>query len=124
MRYHEMTENYIFRELKCGLSIEKTAELCFKSVRTVKEWDRGNPMPPECKRLMRQHTYKEIHHSEEWKGFNMQGDRLMLPTGESISPQQILLGMALIQIGSESELNTSRHIFKLVKALMDVKSKK
>lgn len=32
MKYHEMTKNYIFREFECGLSIEDTAKLCFKSV--------------------------------------------------------------------------------------------
>ncbi len=37
MKYHEMTKNYIFREFKCGLSIEDTDELCFKNVRTVRE---------------------------------------------------------------------------------------
>ncbi len=37
MKYHEMTTNYVFRELECGLSVEETADLCFKCVRTVKE---------------------------------------------------------------------------------------
>jgi hypothetical protein len=34
-----MTKNYFFREFECGLSIEQTAEVCFKSVRTAKESD-------------------------------------------------------------------------------------
>ncbi len=38
LKYHKMAKNYFFREFECGLSIEQTAELCFKSVRTVKEW--------------------------------------------------------------------------------------
>ncbi len=53
MKYHEMTKNYIFREFECGLTKEQTSELCFKSVRTVTEWDKGKQIPPECKRLMR-----------------------------------------------------------------------
>lgn len=44
MKYHEMTENYIFREFECGLFIEETAELCLKSVRTVKEWNKGKEL--------------------------------------------------------------------------------
>lgn len=44
MKYREMTKNYIFRELECGLSVQETSELCFKSVRTVKEWDKGKEM--------------------------------------------------------------------------------
>lgn len=51
MKYHEMTKNYFFRGFECGLSIEDTAELYFKSMRTVKEWDKGQSIPPECKRL-------------------------------------------------------------------------
>ncbi len=36
MKCHEMTKNYIFREFECGLSVQQTAELCFKSVTTIK----------------------------------------------------------------------------------------
>jgi hypothetical protein len=53
MKYHEMTKNYIFREFECGLSKEETAKLCFKSLRTITDWDKGKEIPPECKRLMR-----------------------------------------------------------------------
>ncbi|STY92178.1 Uncharacterised protein [Vibrio anguillarum] len=52
MKYHEMTKNYFFREFEYGLSAEDTAKLCFKSVRTVNEWDGGKNIPKECKRLM------------------------------------------------------------------------
>lgn len=45
MKYHEMTKNYVFREFECGLPVEQTAELCFKSVRTIKEWDKGKNIP-------------------------------------------------------------------------------
>ncbi|SPY28497.1 Uncharacterised protein [Photobacterium damselae] len=38
----EMTKNYYFRKFQCGLSKKDTAELCFKSVRTVTRWDSGN----------------------------------------------------------------------------------
>lgn len=47
MKYHEMTKNYVFREFECGLSIEKTAQLCFKSVTTVKAWDGGKDIPKD-----------------------------------------------------------------------------
>lgn len=36
MKYHEMTKNYIFREFECGLSVEQAAELCLKTVRTLR----------------------------------------------------------------------------------------
>lgn len=66
MKYHEMTENYIFREFECGLFIEETAELCLKSVRTVKE----------CKRLMRNQCRLELGHTMEWYGFKMCNSKL------------------------------------------------
>lgn len=124
MIYNEMTKNYIFRELKCGLSIEQTAELCFKSVTTVKKWDKGKTIPPECKRLMKRQVSKELHHSEQWDGFEMRGNKLLLPTGECIGPQQILTGVALIHIRSELELKTSTHLLKLVRAIARINNKK
>ncbi len=49
MKYHEMTKNYIFREVECGLSVEEATELCLKSVRKNKEWDKGKEIPKECR---------------------------------------------------------------------------
>lgn len=66
MKYREMTKNYIFRELKCGLSIKQTSELCFKSVRTVKEWDKGKEIPKECKRL----NVQRVHGAANWEECN------------------------------------------------------
>ncbi|MEZ8107207.1 regulator [Vibrio cortegadensis] len=121
MKYHEMTKNYIFRELVCGMSVEKTAELCFKSVRTVKLWDAGKPIPPECKRLMRLYCNRELGIGDEWKGFCIVGDKLALPTGRPVSPQQILAGIALTEIGSELELRTSSKLLKLTRVIANIK---
>ncbi|MGO1296298.1 MAG: regulator [Vibrio sp.] len=122
MKYHEMTKNYIFRELKCALSIEEAANLCFKSVRTVKEWDKGKTIPPECKRLMRLHSRLELHHSDEWELFKMQSGKLVIPTGQSISAQQLLTGIALLEIQSELELKTNRKLLKLAIAISSIKN--
>ncbi len=62
-----MTKNYIFREFESGLSIEETAELCLKTARTVKEWDKGKTIPPECKRLMRMTKGRVLSSSEAWE---------------------------------------------------------
>ncbi|ENY7396941.1 regulator [Vibrio vulnificus] len=101
MKYHEMTKNYIFREVECGLSIEQTAELCLNSVKMVKEWDRRKDIPRECKRLMKTQVRLELSYCEEWKGFKMRNKWLELPTGQLVSPQQILVGIALLEINSE-----------------------
>ena len=116
-----MSKNYIFREFKCKLSIEQTAELCFKSVRTVKQWDKGQKIPDECKRLMRFASRRPLHHSEQWEQFEMHNDKLMLPTGQLVTPQQILTGIALIEIKSELELKTSAKILKYVRSINKIK---
>lgn len=98
MKYHEMTKNYIFHEFECGLSIEQTTELCFKSVGTVKEWDKGKDIPKERKRLMR-------------------NQKLELPTGQRVTPQETLAGIGLLEIRSELELKTNLRTLKFARAI-------
>ncbi|ENE5187299.1 phage protein [Vibrio parahaemolyticus] len=117
MKYHEMTKNYIFREFECGLTVEQAAELCLKTVRTVKEWDKGKTIPPECKRLMRMTKGRELSPSEQWEHFKMHYDRLELPTGQLVTAQQVLTGIALIEISSELELKTTRKLLKLARVI-------
>jgi hypothetical protein len=112
-----MTKNYIFREFECGLSIEQTAELCFKSVRTVKEWDKGKDIPRECKRLMRMYKRLELSHCEEWQGFRMNNQRLELPTGQTVTPQEILSGIGLLEIRSELEIKTNTKILVYARSI-------
>ncbi|EOV1092501.1 regulator [Vibrio fluvialis] len=121
MKYHEMSKNYIFREFECGLTREQTAELCFKSVRTVTEWDRGKPIPPECKRLMRIACGRELSSSIEWNGFRMTHSKMQLPTGRMITAQEILIGAALLEIQSELEIKTCSNILKYSRALSRIK---
>ncbi|WP_019277005.1 phage protein [Vibrio coralliilyticus] len=117
MKYHEMTKNYIFREFECGLSIEETAKLCFKTVRTVRDWDKGKEIPKECRRLMRMVSGREISSHEEWENFQVLHDKMLLPTGKYISPQELLTGIALLEIQSELELKTCTSILKYARAI-------
>ncbi|EKO3536383.1 phage protein [Vibrio fluvialis] len=123
MKYHEMTKNYIFREFECGLTREQTAELCFKSVRTVTEWDKGKPIPPECKRLMRMYKSYPFGMNEKWEGFKMCKNHMMLPTGSSITPQQILTGIALLEIQSDTDKKVLSKILKYCRAINNIKSR-
>ncbi|CAH6870934.1 conserved hypothetical protein [Vibrio chagasii] len=102
---------------------EEVAELCFKSVRTVTGWDEGNPIPPECKRLMRMAKGRELSISEDWIQFKMLYDRMELPTGQVVRPQQILAGIALLGIQSELEIKTSTHLLGLARAIASIKKK-
>lgn len=103
------------------MSLEETADLCFKSVRTVKSWDLGKPIPPECKRLMRIYKSRCICDSEEWEQFVVRKNKLVLPTGKAVSPQEIILGAALIEISSIDELNVMRKVLKYSRALVSLK---
>ncbi|WP_068717618.1 phage protein [Vibrio tritonius] len=124
MKYHEMTKNYIFRELECQLSIEETAKLCFKTVRTVKEWDSGKVIPPECKRLMRITAKRELHHDECWELFELRGGKMKLPTGQLVSPQQIVTGIALLEIQSPNDIKTLKKLLKYARALSKILNKR
>ncbi|MUK51445.1 DUF3653 domain-containing protein [Aliivibrio fischeri] len=117
MKYNEMTENYFFRFYKCGLSIEKTANLCFKSVIEVKKWDEGKTIPPECKRLMRMHTGKKLGVGSNWHGFEIRKNKLLLPTGRELEPQQILTAVALLEIECDTDRRTLTKLMRLVRAL-------
>lgn len=123
MKYRDMTKNYIFRELECMLTREQVAELCFKSVRTVTDWDKGNPIPPECKRLMRMARGRELSGESDWKHFKMLYDRLELPTGQTVSAQQVIAGIALLEIKSELDIKTSTKLLKMARALASIKIK-
>lgn len=121
VKYHEMSKNYIFREFECGLTREQTAELCFKSVRTVTEWDRGKLIPPECKRLMRMTKGIQISTCDEWTGFQMIHSKLKLPSGQLVSPQQVLTGIALLEISSPLELMVSSKLLKIARAIAKIR---
>ncbi|MEZ8672566.1 regulator [Vibrio cyclitrophicus] len=124
MKYREMSKNYIFRELECQMTKKEVAELCFKSVRTVTGWDEGNPIPPECKRLMRMSRGRELGGSDTWLNFKMHYDKLELPTGQLVTAQQVLLGVALLEIQSELELKTTTALLKYVRAIVRIKGNK
>ncbi|MBW3698057.1 regulator [Vibrio sp. T187] len=123
MKYRDMTKNYIFRELECMMTKQQVAALCFKSVITVTEWDKGKPIPPECKRLMRMVKGRELSDEKEWQLFKMQNNRMKLPTGQLVTPQELLAGIALLEIQSELELRTSTRLIKLARAIERIKSK-
>nr|WP_246201133.1 regulator [Vibrio ziniensis] len=112
-----MHKNKIFREFVCNLSIGETAELCFKSSRMVTLWDNGKPIPPECKRLMRYAKKRQISDHKSWDQFTMIKDKLELPTGQLVAPQQILIGIALLSIQSELELKTTSKLIKYSRSL-------
>lgn len=115
---HELTENYIFRFFRCGLSIEDTAKLCFKSVRTVTSWDKGKPIPPECKRLMRMYCGLELDPlADEWRGWSIRRGLLITPNRWTLTPDRIIAGNALIEIGAENDRKNLSTIMKVARLI-------
>ena len=117
MKYHEMTKNFVFREFECKLSEEETAKLCFKSVSIVKGWDKGKEIPKECKRLMRMAKGRELSSCENWEQFQMHYNKLELPTGRFVTAQEILAGIALLEIQSDLELKTNTKLLRYARAI-------
>ncbi|ELE2166516.1 phage protein [Vibrio fluvialis] len=124
MHYRKMSKNYIFRKFECGLSKEETAKLCFKSVRTITGWDGGKEIPPECKRLMRLATGRKISWHDDWDGFEVRNKSLLLPTGRLISAQELLTGIALIEISSPRETETLHKLLKYARILNKIRQKR
>ncbi|HAS6154199.1 TPA: phage protein [Vibrio vulnificus] len=121
MKYYEMTKNFVFREFECGLTVEETAKLCFKSVRQVKEWDKGKNIPSECKRLMRMSKGRELSACDSWEAFKMHYDRLELPTGQLVTAQEILAGLALLEIAAPEDVKTNSKLLKYARAISRIK---
>jgi hypothetical protein len=51
----------------------------------------------------------------------MHHDGLELPTGQLVSAQQILAGMALLEIQSDLEIRTSTHLLGIARAIAKIK---
>ncbi|MBF4290193.1 phage protein [Vibrio anguillarum] len=121
MKYHEMTKNFVFREFECKLSEEETAKLCFKSVNVVKGWDKGKEIPRECKRLMRMAKGRELSSCTTWEQFKMHYNRMELPTGQLVTPQEILAGIALLEIEAINDVKTLSKLLKFARAISKIK---
>ncbi|EPQ9985472.1 regulator [Vibrio vulnificus] len=123
MKYYEMTKNFVFREFECGLTVEEAAKLCFKSVRQVKEWDKGKTIPNECKRLMRMSKGRELSPCNSWGAFKMHYDRLELPTGQLVTAQEVLAGLALLEIAAPDDVKTKSLLLKYARAISKIKGR-
>ncbi|HAT8532111.1 TPA: regulator [Vibrio vulnificus] len=121
MKYYEMTKNFVFREFECGLTVEETAKLCFKSVRQVKEWDKGKTIPHECKRLMRMSKGRELSPCDSWEAFKMHYDKMELPTGQLVTAQEVLAGLALLEIAAPDDVRTRSKLLKYARAINRIK---
>ena len=113
-------QNQRFRQFECGLTIEETAELCCKNIKTVQAWDNGRSIPDCCRRLMRLNTGRIISHKKNWEDFKISHHHIVTPTGETITPQQILLAQALMYGQSQETFQTSSKLLRLARAVAKI----
>lgn len=120
-----LTNNYIFRKFTCGLTKIQAANLCFKSVRTVTRWDKGQEIPPECRRLMKLYSCCDLEAvNEDWRGWRIKAGRLVTPNGWSLSPDRIITGNALLEINAENDRQCKAMILKTARLLQNLPDRK
>lgn len=100
---NNITKNYLFRWFECGLSVDEAARLCFKSVSTIKSWDAGKPIPPECRLLMQLATGRRLSPmASGWEGWVFSGSHLVSPDGLRFTPRRITELQFLLSNSKES----------------------
>ena len=115
------SENYIFRKFICGLSKIEAANLCFKTVRTVTRWDSGQDIPPECRRLMKMYSGRELGvFHERWEGWRISKEKLIIPGGWNLTPDRIITGNALLEIGAEQDSKNKATIIQTARRLKNL----
>jgi len=70
---------------------------------------------------MRNQSRLELSYTDAWNGFKMCNEKLELPTGQLVTPQQILTGIGLLEINSELEIKMSTKILKIARSISAIK---
>ncbi|CAH0536840.1 regulator [Vibrio marisflavi] len=118
----QIDEFGIFTKINCTLTIKQVAELCFKTVRTVTLWNTGKrSIPPECARLIRIYEGRELGIGKPWQGFQMIGERLALPTGQIVEPQQIIIALGVLEVSAPREQAKASQLLKYSRLLAKYK---
>ncbi len=99
---------------------EEAAEMCFKNVRAVTKWGEGNPIPPECERLMRMAKGRELSISEDWEQFKMLYYYMELPTGQAATDISRYCTIGDSVLIRDSEFT---HLLNLARAIANIKKK-
>jgi hypothetical protein len=117
-----ITDNEIFRFYTCNLTVEMTAKLCFKTPKTVLQWDKGKTIPPICRRLMKMYACRDLSPlDDDWQGWSISRGKLITPDGWPLTPNRIIMGNALIEIAADNELRFQREVLRTARMLKKLK---
>lgn len=64
---------------------------------------------------------RKLSEHPSWEHFRMVRAKLELPTGQQITPQELLTAIALLSIQSDIELRTSTKLLKIARSLIKIK---
>ncbi|WP_181316998.1 DUF3653 domain-containing protein [Photobacterium phosphoreum] len=75
-------------------------------------------IPPICKHLMRMYAYRELSPlDDDWEGWKISKEKLITPDGWPLTPDRIIMGNTLIEIGAEDELRFQREVLRTARML-------
>lgn len=60
---------------------------------------------------------RELSSCEDWENFVMRHDRLELPTGQLVTAQQVLIGVALLELGATNDIKIAHQLLKYARVL-------
>lgn len=77
-------------------------------------------IPPKCSRPMRMNKGRELSICDDWENFIMRHDCLELPTGQRVTAQQVLIGVALLELGASNDSELAHQILKYARVLKNI----
>nr|WP_317627955.1 DUF3653 domain-containing protein [Vibrio sinaloensis] len=67
------------------------------------------------------YSSRSLSFEYEWEGFYLEQGKLVLPSGGRLTPAQILLSSALIEISADKDIRMTSKIIKIARALAKLK---
>jgi hypothetical protein len=60
---------------------------------------------------------RELSPCDSWEAFKMHYDKLELPTGQLVTAQELLAGLALLEIAAPDDIRTNTKLLKYARAI-------
>lgn len=92
----------------------------FEKCEDGQAWDKGKAIPPEFKRLMRMNKGRELSICVDWENLVIRHVRLELPTVQLVTAQQVLIGVAILELGASNDIEIAHQILKYARMLKNM----